>query len=94
MKEAVERSLQEALEEEGALVADALLRSKADAPRAFSFDGVMMLRLTRMARSPKVTNALLQAPEPEECRAHRMDLEARHIIAMERKENAIKTALS
>jgi len=53
-------------------VADGLLRSKtvagAQSGTGSSSDEVVVVRLTRMARSPHVTNLLLQSPVLEPCR--------------------------
>lgn len=64
----MDRSLQDASEQESAHVAEALLRSKADAT-VLNGDGIVVLRLTRMARSPQVTATLLESPALAECRA-------------------------
>lgn len=61
---ALERSIQVAMQEESAHVTEAILRSKVDAPDSghpLSGDGIVVLRLTRMARSPHVTSALLES---------------------------------
>jgi len=67
--QAVEESTREAVERENADVADAIVRSKADAPQWLTPDGVVLLRLTRHAKAVEVATALTSAPELEHCRA-------------------------
>jgi hypothetical protein len=47
----------------------ALLHSKADGPPPLSGDGQVILKITRMAHSEEVRDALLTSPELEYCRA-------------------------
>jgi len=67
--QAVEESLAEAVDQENSDIAEAMMRSKADAPVVSSGDGVIMLRLDRRARAQEVTDALLEAPALAACRA-------------------------
>jgi len=60
-------SLNEAKEEEDAALARALLNSKHDAPTTLSCDGVVILRLTRKARSREVHDALTTSPTLARC---------------------------
>jgi len=55
------------MEQESEQLAQALLHSKADVP-AWSNDGVVILRLTRMARSPLVLGVLHKSPALSHCR--------------------------
>lgn len=64
---------------DGAGLADALLRSKGlpaipqSVGTGFNADEIVVLRLTRMARSPQVTSILLHSPVLEACRKRVLD---------------------
>merc|ERR1740123_76035 len=69
-QEAFLQSIAAAMEQESAEVVEAVLRSKSDLPPTglpLSGDGVVVLRLTRMARSPEVSKVLIESPALVHC---------------------------
>lgn len=70
LERAIQDSQREAVQQEGADIAEAVLRSKADAPE-LNCDGVIIFRLTRV--SNEITEILLQSPLLVECRNRVVD---------------------
>jgi len=62
-------SMAEASERENSDLAAAIVRSKADAMPAVNLHGVVLLRLTRCARTPQVVDAITTSADLADCRA-------------------------
>lgn len=83
-----EESTREAVERENADVADAIVRSKADAPQWLTPDGVVLLRLTRHAKAVEVATALTSMRRA--VRSSRSGLEALGSLYLARGSNFTK----